>query len=134
MDRLSEQRVRRRAADRCEYCRLPETVSDLPHVIDHIIARQHDGAEASENLALACSRCNLHKGPNVAGIDPQTRLLTRLFNPRVDDWATHFRWEEAVLVGLTDVGRTTIVVLAINHPYRLAARKSLIAAGKPVTT
>ena len=25
-----------------------------------------------DNLALACHRCNLHKGPNLSGIDPLT--------------------------------------------------------------
>jgi hypothetical protein len=52
-DKRLAQAVRARADFRCEYCQLPETVSDLPHVLDHIIAHQHGG------------RCNLSKGPNL---------------------------------------------------------------------
>ena len=99
-------------------------------MVDHVIAQQHGGKSTADNLALACSRCNLHKGPNVAGIDPLTKQLVRLFHPRTDTWGEHFRWEGASLAGLTKVGRATIVVLAMNHPYRLAAREALLAAGK----
>jgi hypothetical protein len=125
-----EQVVRQRAGERCEYCLLPEEFSDLPHVFDHVVARQHRGRTISNNLALCCGRCNLSKGPNVAGIDPKTRRLTRLFHPAKDSWATHFHWRGPRLVGTTAIGRTTIAVLAINHPYRVAARRVLLAAGK----
>ena len=99
-------------------------------MIDHIIARQHRGPTVVENLALACGRCNASKGPNLAGIDPETGQLTRLFHPRRDSWHEHFRWTGGALVGLTSVGRTTIEVLAINHPYRVAAREVLIATDR----
>ena len=129
MHRKLDHEVRRRARGICEYCHLPESISDLRHVVDHIVARQHKGRTVSANLALACGRCNRHKGPNIAGIDPRTRRLVPLFNPRTDRWADHFRWKSARLVGLTDVGRATIEILAINHPYRLAARRVLIESG-----
>lgn len=61
--------VRRRAADACEYCGLPQHASVLPHQIDHIIGRQHHGTDDLENLCLCCIRCNLKKGPNIASID-----------------------------------------------------------------
>lgn len=78
-----ETAVRRRAGDRCEYCLIAEADSGpLPHVLDHVIARQHRGAMIPENLALACGLCNLHKGPNIAGLDPLTGELSSLFNPR----------------------------------------------------
>ena len=38
------------------------------------------------------------------------------FNPRQKKWARHFRWDGAYLVGITAIGRATIVVLAINDP------------------
>jgi 5-methylcytosine-specific restriction endonuclease McrA len=50
---------RERAGHACEYCQLPEHLSDLPHVLDHIIARQHGGRTILSNLALCCGRCNL---------------------------------------------------------------------------
>jgi 5-methylcytosine-specific restriction endonuclease McrA len=70
-----EQQVRRLASDRCEYCRIPETAARLKHVLDHIVARQHGGKTELNNIALCCGRCNQHKGPNLAGIDPQTGSL-----------------------------------------------------------
>jgi 5-methylcytosine-specific restriction endonuclease McrA len=58
--------VRRRANESCEYCRLPQAASLLPHQVDHIIASQHGGADHDDNLCLCCIRCNLKKGPNIA--------------------------------------------------------------------
>src|SRR5688572_1279855 len=123
------ERVRRRTNEACEYCRIPQSSDALPFHVDHIIARQHGGSDSADNLAAACYNCNLHKGPNIAGIDPKTRRLTRLFNPRKDRWSAHFFWNGAELRGRTAVGRTTIVVLAINLPIRISHRDSLLAEG-----
>jgi hypothetical protein len=76
-----------------------------------------------------CHFCNRHKGPNIAGIDPVTKQLTRLFHPRQDNWLEHFRWNEAHLLGITSIGRVTINVLAINHPQQIATRQALIDEG-----
>ena len=67
MDRALQREVRRIARDRCEYCHLPGSVPRLKHVVDHIVARQHGGQSDLDNLALSCGRCNLCKGPNIAG-------------------------------------------------------------------
>ena len=72
--------VRDRAGDCCEYCALPQSKSSARFCLDHIIARQHGGPTSLGNLALCCLRCNKFKGPNIAGIDPQTGALTPLFN------------------------------------------------------
>jgi hypothetical protein len=98
----------------------------LPFHIDHIIARQHGGATVLENLAFSCLHCNRHKGPNIAGTDPSTGKLVRLFHPRKDRWKAHFEWNGAVLVGRTVIGRATINVLSINDPDFLAVREALI--------
>jgi hypothetical protein len=121
--------VRRRAGTRCEYCRLPELAGTLRHAIDHVIARQHHGSDDPSNLALCCIRCNLAKGPNIAGLDPVGLALTRLFNPRSDAWSKHFRYEGPVLIGLTPEGRTTADLLGVNAPVRLRARAALLVAG-----
>jgi len=126
MTRAIEDEVRSRAANLCEYCRVPESAFRLPFEIDHIIAKQHGGVSSVENLALCCHRCNRNKGPNVGGIDPDTGNLTSLFHPRKDRWSDHFRWNGAVLLGITNVGRTTAYVLAINDLLRIALRESLI--------
>jgi 5-methylcytosine-specific restriction endonuclease McrA len=82
--------VRRRAGDHCEYCRLPQSAFRRAFHIEHIVARQHGGTAGIDNLALACWPCNLKKGPNLTGIDPQTGQITPLFHPREDDWPEHF--------------------------------------------
>jgi hypothetical protein len=129
IDRALEREVRRRAGSACEYCRMPESAGLAPSQIDHVIAQQHGGLATLDNLALARLRCNKHKGPNIAGLDPVTRRVVRLFNPRRDRWAKHFAWEGPLLVGLTSIGRVTIGVLAINLPSSVAARAALIEAG-----
>lgn len=129
MDRELEAQVWQRAAHCCEYCRFPECYAELPFEIDHVIAKKHRGESVAENLALACFFCNSYKGPNIAGIDPVTDANTPLFHPRRDLWNSHFRWNDARLVGLTAVGRTTIDVLRINHPDAVAVRTSLIEEG-----
>ena len=123
-------RVRRRARYRCEYCQLPQSAVPIRHQIDHIIAEQHEENDEPSNLALACTHCNLHKGPNLSGLDPVNRELTRLYNPRQDRWREHFAWQGAVVIGLTAVGRTTIRVLAMNDPAAVAIREDLIADGR----
>ena len=87
MDARLKETVRRRAGFRCEYCHLPEAIAELPFQFDHVIAVQHGGLATEDNLAMACARCNRYKGPNLSGIDPESGLLTRLFNPRTDAWA-----------------------------------------------
>lgn len=125
-DRSLEAAVIRRARGRCEYCHFPEAGSELPFHLDHIIAEKHSGPTTASNLAWACFSCNLFKGPNIAGVDPVTGRLTRLFHPRRDVWKEHFHWDGAWLHGKTAVGRTTIAVLAINSADAVAVREALI--------
>lgn len=122
--------VQARAGNTCEYCRLSQ--EHEPFVtfhIEHIIARQHGGDTAPSNLCFACTSCNLHKGPNIAGIDPIANEMVPLFHPRKDTWDNHFAWRGPVLVGKTPVGRATIGVLAINLPDNIELREILIAEG-----
>jgi HNH endonuclease len=118
-----------RAENTCEYCRLPQSLDVLPFQIYHVVAEQHRRRTVSENLALSCLNDNLHKGPNIAGLDPDTGSLTRLYHPRQDIWEEHFAWVGPVLTGLTAIGRTTIDVLVINSLERLELRRLLIRAG-----
>ena len=129
MDQTTKEEVRDRAGGRCEYCCLPEAHVLTPFQVEHVVAKQHRGGDSLGNLAYACLRCNLHKGPNLTGIDPKTRKLTRLFNPRRHLWARHFRWAGAILVGKSPVGRTTVEVLAINDSVRIALRQELMDRG-----
>lgn len=131
MDQALAQQVRRRAGNACEYCRMPqEFYPTTTFPIDHIVARQHGGKTGLGNLALSCLHCNSHKGPNVGGIDPRTGRLTKLFHPRRHRWSRHFRWKGPVLVGLTPVGRVTIVVLALNAAELVDVRAALLVEGR----
>jgi len=81
------------------------------------------------NLALACHRCNLRKGPNLSTLDPETGELTRLFHPRQDRWNGHFEFQQGRNIGLTAVGRTTAALFQMNTPDRIELRRQLLAAG-----
>lgn len=117
--------VRRHAGNLCEYCRLPEQVSVLPHQIDHIIGRQHHGSDDPENLCLACIHCNLKKGPNIASVDPETDRVTALFHPRRQAWNQHFQIVDSRIVGLTPEGRATVGLLDENSELRVRLRQAL---------
>jgi HNH endonuclease len=129
MDRSLREQVWQRASACCEYCQMPQPLTDAVHEIDHIIAEKHRGTTNADNFALACFACNNHKGPNIAGIDPLTGMTTRLFHPRLDDWQEHFQWSSAFLEGRTDIGRATVVVLEINLRHRVLERQALMEEG-----
>jgi HNH endonuclease len=76
----------------------------VPFHIEHKRARPHDGTDDPSNLAFSCQNCNLHKGPHLTGIDPETNEIARLFNPREDVRSEHFVVRGAVIVGLTPIG------------------------------
>ena len=122
MDPTTRDLVRQRARERCEYCRLHQEHSGLRHHVEHITARVHGGSEDDDNLALACQRCNLHKGTNLTGIDPQTGKLAPLFHPRRDRWSDHFTFEGVHVIGISAVGRATVQVLNMNDARRLELR------------
>jgi 5-methylcytosine-specific restriction endonuclease McrA len=120
--------VRSRAGNRCEYCHTNQDEEPfLRYQVEHIIAVQHGGSDDDNNLALACSHCNLHKGPNLTGIDPLTGTIEPLFHPRRQQWSEHFVSHGPVLIGITAIGRTTIRVLDINNPVRLDLRRGTFA-------
>lgn len=123
------QEVARRAAGRCEYCHIPDWLATIDFELDHIIAGFHHGELKLENVAYACYSCNRYKQSNIAGRNPVTGRMVRLFNPRIDRWSQHFTWHGPSLVGKTTRGRVTIDVLRINRPERLAMRQFLIWAG-----
>lgn len=123
---ITRRRVRERAENRCEYCRTRQ--DDEPFIsyqIEHIIAIQHGGNDDEENLALACTHCNLHKGPNLAGIDPMTGNIEPLFHPRRQSWAEHFEIHGPLIHGKTPCGRATVRVLAMNAEARVDLRQEI---------
>ena len=92
--------VRQRAESRGEYCGLHQDYAPFATFhVEHVIPRMHGGGDVPSNLALACDRCNLHKGPNLAGIDPGSGEMAPLYNPRTQTWHEHFRFEVATPLG-----------------------------------
>ena len=128
MDEATKTLIRTRAQNRCEYCHSHQ--NDEPFFrfqVEHIIAKQHGGGDEDTNLALACPHCNLHKGPNLAGLDPFDDALTPLFHPRLHRWEEHFAHRGPLIMGQTAVGRTTVRVLNMNDRLRVELRASVQA-------
>lgn len=114
--------VRRRAGDRCEYCRMAQSNEPfLPYHVEHIIAKQHGGGDELINLCFACYHCNYHKGTNLTAIDPETDAVVRLFNPRTDDWDKQFSFGPTIN-GRTPIGRATVRLLCMNEISRIEQR------------
>ena len=123
--------VQRRAQSACEYCRLPQDASILPHQVDHIIGRQHRGSDDASNLCLCCIRCNLKKGPNIASIDPDTNRIVPLYHPRQHAWREHFSvGSEGTIDGVTAEGRATVQLLDMNDEDRIRLRVLLLRRGR----
>lgn len=116
---------------RCAYCHTSQANSGSPMVVDHLIPLSKGGATAFENLCFACYRCNLFKGSQVEAIDPLSGVMSPLFHARRDHWSDHFRWDEAGLriLGLTAVGRATVIALNMNNDVILDARRNWVRLG-----
>ena len=115
--------VIKRAANQCEYCGLSQISQIATFHIDHIIPVAAGGETIEDNLALACVSCSLHKSARLTAVDPTTSSEAPLYNPRKELWTNHFRWEGLQLVGITAIGRATVVVLALNRPTVLLIRE-----------
>lgn len=107
---------------------MPQAATPLvPFHVEHIVAKQHGGTDDPSGLAIACDRCNAFKGPNLTSIDPESRNIVLLFNPRRDNWGEHFAFEGGTIVGLTPTGRATVRLLQMNAPRRVQLREEWLA-------
>ena len=99
--------------------------------VDHIIPESLGGATVEDNLWLACSLCNDHKGDRIAAADPVSGEVVRLFNPRQQVWGDHFQWtpEGDRIVGSTPCGRATVWALDLNRPVLVCARRAWVVVG-----
>lgn len=126
MDEATRTFVRDRAGNACEYCGLSqESQPAYRFHVEHVQPKKHGGTDSAENLAFACQQCNLHKGANLAGIDPNSRELIALFNPRKSLWSDHFERDGLFIRGRTSIGRVTVQVLCMNREDRLELRRHL---------
>jgi hypothetical protein len=125
----TRQAVYERGGGICEYCQLPQEFSPVARLqVEHILPIKHGGTSDFGNLALACIDCNLRKGSNLTGIDPDSGQIVQLFNPRTQAWAEHFVWSGVEITGQTSVGRATIRVMDLNSEDRLIVRSATYRA------
>ena len=129
----AELRARLLEADNrhCAYCHTTEANTGQPMTIDHILPQAQGGETTFENLCFACRRCNEFKGSVTSAQDPLTGETVPVFHPRQQTWEEHFQWDEAgvLLLGLTAVGRATIVVLNMNNLIIVDARRRWVSVG-----
>jgi len=128
--RLREQ-VAEAAGYRCGYCRTPQYLVGYPLTIDHIVPEARGGRAVEENLWLACVTCNQYKGSQVSARDAKIRRNVHLFNPRLQKWGTHFRWNEdgTEIIGVTSCGRATVAALNLNHSEIVGVRSLWVQVG-----
>lgn len=125
------QTVAERARYCCEYCQSAERITSGPMHVEHIVPTAKGGVTGIENLAYSCARCNLHKATRTDFLDPFSRLITPLFNPRIQSWSEHFTWsnDRTRILGLTATGRVTIIALQMNDPMIIMSRTLWVSLG-----
>lgn len=116
---------------RCVYCHTTEANTGQPMTIDHIVPQARGGATIFDNLCFACRRCNEFKGSATTTRDPLTGEIVPLFHPRTQTWSEHFTWDASGtrVIGLTAIGRATVVALNVNNAVILDARRRWVNVG-----
>ena len=118
------ERIEERAHGRCEYCHAPQNIAAYTFHLEHLQPKKTGGRNTDANFALSCWNCNNKKAAHVDGVDPDSGTVVPLFNPRTDDWDTHFELESTLtkIAGKTSCGRATVARLRMNDPSQVEAR------------
>ena len=132
--RISEktrETVYKRAFGCCEYCQSSDQWATQRFIMEHIWPISKGGKNDLENLALACPGCNSYKYNLTEAEDPLTREKVSLFHPRQQKWGEHFIWSDdfSRIIGLTPVGRATVVALKLNRPRLINRREAFQLLG-----
>jgi hypothetical protein len=116
---------------RCAYCQTTESNSGHLMVVDHIRPRSKGGEIEFDNLCLACHRCNEFKRSTTDLEDPLTDEVTPFFHPRRHAWSDHFAWDATGIriIGLTAIGRVTVIALNMNNEVIVDARRNWVSVG-----
>ncbi len=93
--------------------------------IEHIIPTAKGGSNSLDNLWLTCRPCNEYKGIQTHASDPITNEQVPLYNPRIQLWHEHFAWSDDAteMVGLTPIGRATIIPLQLNRSLLIKVKR-----------
>jgi hypothetical protein len=78
-------------------------------------------------LALACTFSNLHKGSDIGSLS-SAGVLTRFFNPRLDQWLEHFALQYHLIEPLSAIGEVTACIFQFNIGDRIVERQTLAEA------
>jgi len=108
---LEKEELRARFEFRCGYCGVSEIdVGAILHH-DHFHPTSRGGADDAGNWVYCCFACNSFKG----AYWPQSPNELSLLHLLHDDFPSHVREEEGVLVGLSPQGRFHIELLHLNR-------------------
>ena len=124
-------KVAAQARHRCGSCLSTELATGMAMDFDHFIPEALGGLTEEENLWLACPYCNAFKANKISAVDTETGETVSLFNPRNQVWTDHFAWtaEGDEIIGLTPIGRATVVALQLNRELLVQARRIWKIAG-----
>ncbi len=131
ISRELRRRVARQGQYRCGYCLSSEKIVGMAMTMDHLIPESLGGRTEEENLWLACSMCNGHKGNRISARDPLTGEMAPFFNPRTQSWNHHFGWSDTGthILGRTATGRVTVNALQLNRKALVEGRRSWVKVG-----
>jgi len=109
----------------CGYCLSDEVLMGVSLTFEHIIPVSAGGLTTRDNLWRSCRQCNENKAAKIHGIDPETKELVPLFNPRIQSWSEHLTWdmEYTHIIGITPSGRATVDALQLNRTLLVRARQ-----------
>jgi hypothetical protein len=124
--------VEERAGGYCEYCRSPTRFGVQSFECEHIIPVSQGGRTVLDNMAWACGGCNRCKARRTSAADPDSGETAALYNPRSQEWPSHFAWNNdyTLIIGLTTTGRATVHALRLNRPGVVNLRRVLLLAGE----
>jgi hypothetical protein len=126
------EKVKKAAQNRCGYCLAPQKLMMARLEIEHLQPSSKGGTDGEENLWLACPFCNAHKADKVEGLDPFSKDVVKLFNPRLQVWHEHFEWHEdgTKIIGKTIIGRATVSALHLDSDAdAIETRRAWVSVG-----
>ena len=131
ISKKTKKAVFERARYVCEYCLALVAYTPQPFSAEHIIPISRNGTDELDNLACACGGCNGCKYNKIEASDPYDNKIVPLYHPRQMKWVDHFTWSPDFLqiVGITAIGRATIVSLDLNRSGLVNYRRALSKLG-----
>ena len=131
ISKKTKETVKSRAKPHCEYCQCPASHVPVSFTMEHIIPLSKEGKNTTDNLAFACFGCNMNKHTKTHEYDPISEQIRPLFHSREQKWEEHFKWRDDFIeiLGMTSVGRASIIALKLNRANLVNLRKALIKIG-----